>query len=109
EGGVVPPPRRWGEVMHIPIARWKYRTLSLFTAVLLGLSMAAAAAPKSKPADKPANDQCLACHGDPTLAKEVNGKPFSLFVNPDKFKDSIHGSILACVDCHTDLKTAPHD
>jgi len=58
---------------------------------------------------KPSNEECLACHGDATLSKEVNGKPFSLFVNPDKFKDSIHGGMFACVDCHTDLKSAPHD
>lgn len=58
---------------------------------------------------KPTNEECFACHGDSSLSKEVNGKPFSLFVDPEKFKNSIHGGMFACVDCHTDLKSAPHD
>ena len=60
-------------------------------------------------AQKPSNDDCLACHGDSTLTKEVDGKPVSLYVNPDKFKDSIHGSMFSCVDCHTDIKSSMHD
>ena len=72
--------------------------------LLVGVSSAA-----QKPALKPANDDCLACHGDSSLTHDVNGKSVSLFVNPDKFKDSIHGSIFQCVDCHTDLKNSPHD
>lgn len=76
--------------------------------LLVALTAASAsAAPKG--ASKPANDECLACHGDSTLSKEVNGKPFSLYVNPDTFKDSIHGGMFTCVDCHADLKTSPHD
>jgi len=77
--------------------------------VLFGLMWTASGNAASKPAPKPTNDECLACHGDSTLSKEVNGKPFSLYVNSDKFKDSIHGGIFTCVDCHTDLKTSPHD
>ena len=60
-------------------------------------------------AQKPANDDCLACHGDATLTKEVAGKPVSLYVDPAKFKDSIHGSMFACVDCHTDIKSSMHE
>jgi len=62
-----------------------------------------------KSAPLPTNDDCLACHGDSTLTHEVNGKPVSLFVDPGKFKDSIHGSMFQCVDCHKDLKTSPHE
>ena len=62
-----------------------------------------------KPAPKPTNDDCLACHGDSSLVHDVNGKPVSLYVNPDKFKASIHGSMFTCVDCHTDLKSSPHE
>jgi cytochrome b subunit of formate dehydrogenase len=79
--------------------------------LVLSLSLlcngASAAGRKSPP--KPSNNECLACHGDSTLTHEVNGKPASLYVDPDKFKDSIHGSLFQCVDCHSDLKTAPHD
>ena len=63
----------------------------------------------NKPAPKPTNDECLACHSDATLTHDVNGKPVSLSVDPQKFKDSIHGSMFTCVDCHTDVKTAPHE
>lgn len=62
-----------------------------------------AAAPQDKSAE------CLACHSDPSLAKEVNGKTVSLYVNEAKFKNSIHGSMFGCTDCHQDVKGFPHD
>jgi len=65
------------------------------------------AAQKSVPL--PTNDDCLACHGDSTLTHEVNGKSVSLFVDVEKFKNSTHGGMFQCVDCHTDLKTSPHE
>jgi cytochrome b subunit of formate dehydrogenase len=86
------------------------KTLAVLTALAwLLASGPTAAAQKHAPAPKPTNDECLACHGDATLTKEVNGKPFSLYVNPDTYKNSIHGGMFACVDCHTDLKSSPHD
>ncbi|HVP55443.1 MAG TPA: cytochrome b/b6 domain-containing protein [Candidatus Eisenbacteria bacterium] len=54
------------------------------------------------------NDECLACHSDPSLTTEENGKQVSLQVDGDKFKTSIHSSF-SCVDCHTDVKSAPHE
>src|SRR5689334_1873541 len=60
-------------------------------------------------AQKPTNDDCLACHGDSTLSKEVDGKPVSLYVSPEKFGTSIHGSMFACVDCHSDIKSSMHE
>jgi len=73
----------------------------LFSAVTLQ------AAGKKEP--KPTAEECLACHGDSSLTHEVNGKTVSLFVNPQTFKDSIHGSMFTCVDCHTDVKSAGHE
>ncbi len=55
-----------------------------------------------------ANDVCLGCHSDPSLTAQINGKQVSLGVDGDKFKASIH-SAFACVDCHADVKNAPHD
>ena len=76
--------------------------------VLLILSPSfAASKPKALP--KPTNEDCLACHGDSGLSTERDGKSVSLFVNPDNFKNSIHGSMFTCVDCHTDFKVSPHD
>ncbi len=63
----------------------------------------AAKAPKA-----PSNADCLACHSDASLSTVVNGKQVSLFVDETKFKASIHGSMFTCVDCHDDLKEAPH-
>ena len=82
--------------------------LVVLALLLFAVPVPAAQKPASVP-QKPTNDECLACHGDPTLNKEVDGKRVSLFVDPEKFKNSIHGGMFACVDCHTDLKSAPHD
>ena len=30
-------------------------------------------------------------------------------VDPQKFKDSMHGGMFTCVDCHTDVKISPHE
>jgi cytochrome b subunit of formate dehydrogenase len=62
-----------------------------------------------KPAPKPTNEDCLACHSDSTMTKDVNGKTVSLYVNPDAFKNSIHGGMFSCVDCHSDVKSSPHE
>jgi cytochrome b subunit of formate dehydrogenase len=83
------------------------KTFSLFAILLFALCASAASKPKAAP--KPSNDDCLACHGDQTLTHKVDGKPVSLYVDPGKFKDSIHGSMFQCVDCHTDLKSSPHE
>lgn len=62
------------------------------------------------PAPAPANDDCLACHGDPD-AKSEAGR--NVAVDGAKFIDSVHGALdLKCVDCHADLKTFtdfPHE
>ena len=63
----------------------------------------------ARAARKPSNDECLACHGDSTLSKEVNGKPVSLYVSPEKFTASIHGGMFSCVDCHSDIKSSMHE
>ena len=55
------------------------------------------------------DQDCLVCHGDTTLTGDVNGKPQSLFVDAGKLKHSVHGSMFACVDCHTDVKSLAHD
>lgn len=67
------------------------------------------AAGSGKRAAKATADDCLACHGDSTLTLEVNDKPVSLYVNPQTFKDSIHGSMFTCVDCHDDIKGQVHE
>jgi len=93
---------------RVSAPRGSVKSLALITA-LFSLFCVGTAAAAQKPAPKPTKEDCLACHGDSTLTHEVSGKPVSLYVNPDKFKDSIHGSMFTCVDCHTDLKASPHE
>ncbi len=62
-----------------------------------------------KQPQKPTADECLACHSDASLTHDVNGKPVSLHVDPQAFKDSMHGSMFTCVDCHTDVTSSPHE
>lgn len=89
------------------------RTLRTLFAPGVLLTLVLAAAPLSaasrKDPPKPTVDECLACHNDPTLTHEVNGKPVRLHVDPEAFKNSIHGSMFTCVDCHNDVKSAAHD
>jgi cytochrome b subunit of formate dehydrogenase len=87
----------------------------IFLSALLLLTAAAAQQSSSKKSSKGAaaaakmsNDDCLACHNDPTLTKEENGKQISLGVDDKKFKASVH-SVFSCTDCHTDVKSAPHE
>lgn len=54
------------------------------------------------------SEECLGCHSDPSLTKNVNGKAVSVSVDAKKFSDSVHGS-LGCADCHADVKTVPHE
>jgi cytochrome b subunit of formate dehydrogenase len=58
---------------------------------------------------KPKDKDCLACHGDATLTTEVNGKQVSLYLDESKMKQSIHGGMFACVDCHKDVKGLVHE
>ncbi len=60
-------------------------------------------------AQKLKDQDCLACHSDPALTQDVNGKPQSLFVDQTKLKYSIHGAMFSCVDCHKDVKSLAHE
>jgi cytochrome b subunit of formate dehydrogenase len=53
------------------------------------------------------NDDCLACHSDSTLTREVGGRAVSVHVAPETFDASIHG-VLSCTDCHADVSDYPH-
>ena len=43
------------------------------------------------------------------MTTEVNGKQVSLYVDESKMKQSIHGGMFACVDCHKDVKGLVHE
>ncbi len=89
------------------MSRWGRVSASLAVLALIFIGSQAWAAGKT--AAKPTVADCLACHGDNSLSKEVNGKPVSLYVDEQKFKNSIHGSMFACTDCHKDVTSATHE
>lgn len=80
--------------------------LLLIFLVLFASLMQAKQSPKSQ---KFTNEDCLACHNDASLTKEENGKQVSLQVKEDAFKNSIHGSMFKCIDCHKDVTSVPHE
>ena len=81
-----------------------------YVILVLVFAFAALASAEKKPAapvDKSA--ECLACHSDPSLTKDESGKTVSLHVDEAKFKNSIHGSMFSCNDCHKGVTAGPHD
>lgn len=53
-------------------------------------------------------NSCLKCHSVKRLPKILpNGEAMDLYVDKDKFLNSVHGSI-SCIDCHVDIDTATH-
>jgi cytochrome b subunit of formate dehydrogenase len=94
------PVRGWRMVLTVNMARLLLRS-SVVTLLIWASTLPAQ--------HKLKDEDCLACHSDSTLSADVNGKPRSLFVDEGKLKHSIHGSMFACVDCHTDVKSLAHD
>jgi formate dehydrogenase gamma subunit len=54
------------------------------------------------------NSDCLACHNGANLATGVQGKHVSLYITEKAFQRSAHG-LLNCTDCHSDIKSIPHE
>ena len=80
-------------------ARWRV----FFFVVLAAAWLAVPQSLLAQPPTPPANDDCLACHGD-NSAVRADGRPVA--VAPDAFAGSVHGALgLSCVSCHTDLAT----
>lgn len=80
---------------------------SFFLAVLMaGILNAHAAVPEES---LTADEECLSCHNDLDLKKEVEGgRSLSLFVDPAHLAQSPHKE-LACVKCHVGISEGPHD
>ena len=77
----------------------------LFTGAVFGLCLAGpvlAAAPAG-----PTSEDCLGCHADKGLTKEVKGKQVSLYADEAVLKASVHGG-LQCTGCHAGIKEIPH-
>ncbi len=55
------------------------------------------------------NEDCEMCHSDPELTTTRRGRTVSLYVNFDKYENSVHKN-LECIDCHydADVEELPH-
>ena len=77
------------------------RSIAALAAFLLGGARLALAAPS--------NQDCMQCHGDPTISMEKKGRTVPLFVHQDVLAGSAHARV-ACVGCHVgfDPEERPH-
>src|SRR5512140_3137970 len=82
--------------MRIPLRA----ALAVAVVVLTGGGAMAAGAEQDAP-KPPANEDCLACHGDKDAKRADNT---SIYVDAKAFEASKHGP-MNCVDCHADLAT----
>ena len=76
--------------------------------IVLGAQSWAAKQPKPSHPPKITSEECVACHADAGMTKEINGKQVSLAVDQKRFKASAHG-VFGCTDCHADITSAPHE
>jgi hypothetical protein len=73
--------------------------------LLLGVGAAGA----QQAGEKIPNETCLGRHGDPGFSVPgPDGQPHSLFLDKDKFGQSVHG-VRSCVDCHKQITEVPHE
>jgi cytochrome b subunit of formate dehydrogenase len=83
-------------------------TITLFS-VLLWVSGTRTVESRALPqAAQMSSADCLACHSDPSLTKELDGETISVHVDEAGFQASVHGP-LDCTSCHSDVKAYPHD
>ncbi|HAV76389.1 MAG TPA: cytochrome C [Anaerolineae bacterium] len=69
-------------------------------------NVAAAPNPQREP---PSDESCLFCHQQEGMTIDIGEQPLSLTVSGDHFSTSVHGvEGVACVDCHTNIRTVPH-
>ncbi len=54
------------------------------------------------------NEACLRCHGAQGLKTKFDGKTVSLWVDEEKYKNSMHGT-MPCIYCHTNITDYPHN
>ncbi len=76
----------------------RHAVAQVLIAGLLAAGAAAQKAPEKLPESVAA---CLACHEDKQLSMQLrDGATMSLYVDPQVFQGSVHGSQLVCTDCH---------
>ncbi len=98
------------------IARAAIRFGGIFTCIVAAaLLWAANARAQTAPADQAApkltSEMCLGCHGVEGIVGAVQPSPPGSppKVMTDRFLGSVHGKLINCVDCHTNITKIPHE
>ncbi|MFC1942392.1 cytochrome c3 family protein [Chloroflexota bacterium] len=55
------------------------------------------------------NDSCQQCHNQAGLSMALPGEEtLPLYINSQEYAASVHGNMLLCTDCHSDILDYPH-
>lgn len=86
------------------------RVTLLTVALACALAIMAAVTARGALAQAPANNPCLACHGQPGMQTTLpSGETLYLTVDPQVYNSSVHGQRgQACLACHPDVDPAAH-
>jgi formate dehydrogenase gamma subunit len=89
--------------------RWNFRywVLLLSVALLSSFAPTPAQAKRQGGSAHPLkqDESCLACHSQAGMKSDAGR---SISIDPAKHAASVHGTLLGCTDCHTDIKDFPH-
>lgn len=92
-----------------PVLRLLPGVLVLTAIGILSLAIPRCADAGAPGGDSQSNQTCQVCHTTPGLTMQLrNGETISASVDPQVFGASVHGSVLQCTACHTDISTYPH-
>ena len=80
-------------------------------ALLWAANARAQTAPADQAAPKLTSEMCLGCHGVEGIVGAVQPSPPGSppKVMTDRFLGSVHGKLINCVDCHTNITKIPHE
>jgi hypothetical protein len=81
-------------------------TSSVLFLCLLFANQVEAGSPKGDPG---ATQTCVVCHATPGLKMQLaSGEILSAQIPPEVFERSVHGNLLQCTACHTNIPIYPH-
>ena len=85
-----------------------YCALAIFMRTLIIIAFAFLLAYALPASSQTSNADCLACHDNPELTKDVGGRTVSVYADRKKLAASVHGP-LDCTNCHADVTGYPHE
>ena len=92
-----------GHTMRVP------RFVAWIAAAVVWAAVGVSGAAAQNGENKIPAETCLGCHGIQGFGvPDANGQMRNLYVDKDKFKNSVHGK-WQCVDCHKQITQVPHE